>query len=124
MAGTHNERGQFIPDRTGREIKREKGKKKSNRFYIYWAIWGGRGGMGQSGGVRPYGELKRMAEDRAREGWRLSLHTGAAPGCLLREGKMPHYCFRPACKAGGGGGGGGSDIFSPLNFFPEIIIMA
>ena len=60
MAGTHNERGQFILDSNRREIRREKGKGKKKSYTI----------LGNLGGGRSNGELKRMAEDR--EGWRLS----------------------------------------------------
>ena len=52
------------------------------------------------------------------------VHAGAAPGCLLREGKMPRYwCASTQCCAGGAGGGGGwgTPTHSPPP--PRIIIM-
>ena len=44
-----------------------------------------------------------MSTDRG-----VKLGPGAAPGCLLREGKKPCYCC--ASPGGGGGGGGGTLI--------------
>ena len=50
----------------------------------------------------------------------------AGAGCLLREGKMPRYCWpgpalkscAPAMEKVAGGGGGGSPIFSDFKMFP------
>ena len=50
------------------------------------------------------------------------LLPGAAPGCLLREGKLPRYCASPeqVAERGGGGGGGDSDTFFFIFFHSEV----